>query len=511
MEEPMTKFTFQQPFWQANYGIPLRAEYADNPLILTLPVYTQDQALQYLSVRPDYHEEMRQGTSPERLEALLEASDFFQPLTQHLDLEQRFARMLRRGYLGRNPLAHGYWVETHTRCQSLTNFVPGQAHQSARTQGFTLLGISGIGKSRALERILMLYPQVIVHDHFKERRFTWVQLVWLKLDCPQDGSLKGLCQAFFEEVDTILGTNYYATYASQGKATTDQMLVFMARVARLHSIGTLVIDELQNLRQGSGNMAEKMLNFFVQLDNIIGVPMILVGTPKALDLLAGEFRRARRAIGQGDPIWNRMPEQDPDWDLLIDALWGYQFVQKAAPLTPQLRHALYIESQGITDVAIKLYFLTQIAAIFYGTEDITSKSLHQTALRDLQLIQPFIIALRHNDRQALLRYDDIRKIDLREVIKAKPSAVGNSRNPDIASLPIASATPLEEERQDAPATNGSYKKIPVTGYENLRAAGLTRSTLGVSSAIGREGIFLDLPKEELANAMSGVPTTGERT
>ncbi len=476
------RFTFQRPLWMASYQTPMHPSYAGNPLILALPpAYTPEQALHCLRLQPPYEDEWRLRPAVERMETLLNAADFFQPLTQHLDLEQRFSRMLRRGYVGRNPLDHGYWAHTHEQCKTMSEFVPGTTHQAACVQGFTLLGISGIGKSRALERILSLYPQVVLHEAFAGKRFTWVQLVWLKLDCPQDGSLKGLCQGFFEEVDAILGTNYYATYAVHGKASTDQMLVFMARVARLHSIGTMVIDELQNLRQANGNMAERVLNFFVQLDNTIGVPIILVGTPKALDLLAGEFRRARRAVGQGDPIWNRMPEQDADWQLLIDTLWGYQLVREPCPLTPGLRHLLYEESQGITDIAIKLYFLAQMNAIFQGKEQITAKLLHQTAQRDLQLVQPFVTALRTNDQRAIRVYEDIRSIDLRATsavaLNAAPSTPSTaSLSPSAITAPVSSEQSVLNEDPKASQTHPPKKETvaPETGYASFAERGLTR-------------------------------------
>jgi hypothetical protein len=302
------QFTCQRPYWLASYHVPTHARYVGNPLIEALPEpYTSEQALHFLRLHPTYEDAWRNKPSRERLEVLLSLADFFQPLTQHLDLEQRFSRMLRHGYISRNPLEQGYWAQTREQCKAMAEFVPGAMHQGARAQGFTLLGISGIGKSRALERILSLYPQVILHEAFAGKRFTWVQLVWLKLDCPQDGSLKGLCQGFFEEVDAILGTNYYATYALHGRASTDQMLVSMARVARLHSLGTLVIDELQNLRQATGNMAERVLNFFVQLDNTIGVPVIL----KSQVPRQGWFRYCPQCVEEdralyGECYWHRL-------------------------------------------------------------------------------------------------------------------------------------------------------------------------------------------------------------
>ncbi len=39
-----------------------------------------------------------------------------------------------------------------------------------------------------------------------------------------------------------------------------------------------------------------MLNFFVTLVNTIGLPVILVGTPKARDIFEKDFRSARRSV-----------------------------------------------------------------------------------------------------------------------------------------------------------------------------------------------------------------------
>ena len=37
----------------------------------------------------------------------------------------------------------------------------------------------------------------------------------MKLDCPFDGSLKGLCMSFFSELDRLLGSNYLNKFGSQ--------------------------------------------------------------------------------------------------------------------------------------------------------------------------------------------------------------------------------------------------------------------------------------------------------
>ncbi|MEI2614896.1 MAG: ATP-binding protein [Methylotenera sp.] len=65
-----------------------------------------------------------------------------------------------------------------------------QAKSTARS--LSLIGCSGSGKSTTLNRILATYPQVIFHE-----KYNFTQIVYLKLDCPHDGSLKNLCYHFF--------------------------------------------------------------------------------------------------------------------------------------------------------------------------------------------------------------------------------------------------------------------------------------------------------------------------
>lgn len=71
-----------------------------------------------------------------------------------------------------------------------------------------------------------------------------------------------------------------------------------------------------------------MLNFFVNLINNVGVPVILVGTPKAVKVLQGDFRQARRGSGVGgDMIYDRI-QKDEVWDLLVNSIWHYQWTRK---------------------------------------------------------------------------------------------------------------------------------------------------------------------------------------
>ena len=273
-----------------------------------------------------------------------------------------------------------------------------------------------------MENYLSLYPQVIVHTKYHGEDFLLKQLVWLKLECPREGSIKSLCIHFFLTVDDILGTNYYENYGS-GRRTLDELLAGMIRVASWHYLGLLSVDEIQNLSEAKSGGEAKMINFFVQLENIIGVPFNLIGTSDAHALLMGRFRQARRACEQGAIYWQRMKEIDdesedegaegsegdddsprqkahPVWEEFVRALWDYQYLRTPQSLKENLlkdtrAHALYEESQGITGVAVTLYFLAQRRAIVRGGEErLTAGTIRTVAKENQHIIKPMLDSLK---------------------------------------------------------------------------------------------------------------------
>ena len=60
--------------------------------------------------------------------------------------------------------------------------------------------------------------------------------------------------------------------------------------------------------------------FFLQLMNTLGVPVILIGTYAAMEILSRELCQIRRSCGQGDLIWDRMANDDV-WRLFTESLW----------------------------------------------------------------------------------------------------------------------------------------------------------------------------------------------
>jgi hypothetical protein len=238
---------------EAVYREPETADYAGNPLIEALPpVLTTEQAMLGLAYYPDYDPSQRSAPDHVRYHLIQNGLRFFAPLDIHLDLERRFSCLIRIGYTERNPLAIGFWDEVRARVEAASQYgtisAPRRNQWPSSAAGFNIVGMSGVGKSFSVERVLSLYPQVIHHSRYQGRNFTYSQITWLKLDCPFDGNTKGLCVEFFKAIDSVLGTNYYRNYAGRGRLQ-DELLSNISLVAGNHCLGVLVIDEIQRLSQ----------------------------------------------------------------------------------------------------------------------------------------------------------------------------------------------------------------------------------------------------------------------
>ncbi|MBF4270378.1 ATP-binding protein, partial [Vibrio anguillarum] len=102
----------------------------------------------------------------------------------------------------------------------------------------------------------------------------------------------------FRAMDRALGTsNYERQYSMSKRPSIETLLAAMAQVANAHAVGVLIIDEIQHLSRSRSGGSEKMLNFFVTLVNTIGLPVILVGTPRAREIFEADMRSARRGSG----------------------------------------------------------------------------------------------------------------------------------------------------------------------------------------------------------------------
>ena len=336
--------------------------------------------------------------------------DYFQPLGTHLLLSERISVMIRGGYVGRNPktgdlqkhLQNGY---ERVQKGELDVFRFEDARSTA--QSLLLIGCSGSGKTTSLHRILATYPQVIYHPALNLE-----QVVYLKIDCSHNGSLKEICLNFFRALDRAIGSNYERRYGLK-RHGIETMLALMSQIANAHALGLLVIDEIQHLSRSRSGGSQEMLNFFVTMVNIIGVPVMLIGTPKAREIFEADLRSARRGAGFGAIFWDPIQQTqrgkpNQEWIAFTDNLWRLQLLQrKDALLSDDIRDVWYELSQGVMDIVVKLFVLAQLRALALGNERITPGLLRQVYQDELKPVHPMLEALRSGVPERIARYSDL--------------------------------------------------------------------------------------------------------
>lgn len=388
-------------------GLP---EYDENPFIAALPkIKDRKAAITALVSAPKFSEEEINFGAEIRVHAMQRLiNDFFQPQAQHINLETRISILIRQGYLGRNPATPDFIKHLNNGYDRVVNkdiSITTRTDVNVTANSFSIIGPSGCGKSKAIEKILKQYDKVIYHPDLK-----LTQIPWLKLECPSNGSLKQLCKSFFVALDKRLGTQYKNKYGKP-RSGADEMIAEMAQLANLHAIGVLIIDEIQNLSVHRSGGEAPMMNFFVTLVNDIGIPVILVGTPKARRLIAKDFSQARRGSGLGSVMWERL-KQDKHWEKLTDLIWNYQWLHCKTKLTNEIRDVLYDCSQGIIDILVKLYVLSQWRAMLTKAEQLSADLILKTYQDEFKAVHPMLSALRSGKPEAIEKFGDLKMPDI---------------------------------------------------------------------------------------------------
>lgn len=384
-------------------------EYKGNPLLETLPpVMNSKEIMKGLLHYPAHSDEERKELRHYRIHYLRRLNKFFQPFFRHSILYEMFDCALRQSYLQRNPLDRKEKVHLNNIYSSMLDgeFVHN-LETSVASEGFLIIGISGGGKSRSINRLLSMYPQVIQHTEYEEEFFMRTQVVYLKIDCPHDGTLKGLAVAFFSELDRVLGTNYAMTKMRGGRATVTQLMLAIENLIVIHAIGILIVDEIQHLSIAKSQGEEMMMNFFVTLTNRCKIPIIFVGTPKTEALFGKALRQTRRMCGQGYLTWENLEKDSSEWKLFVEVIWKYQWTKEITLLTDELHDAFYESCQGIIAVAIKSYILTQMETMKKKKEVITPRMFQEASKKHLRILKPMLLAIKSGNKAEMKKYEDI--------------------------------------------------------------------------------------------------------
>ncbi len=395
---------------QARYTEQRIPAFRNNPLICALPPTPSDEELaDELFDLPEFNVEQREWPVGDRLHMVAGLSTFLSPLERHLRLARAFDTLIREGY-ARRGIRTAEHIKVYQRLYEARQEGHAFRRDALRTTSSqlsaALIGWPGTGKTTAIRRIFARYPEAIEHP---EHRIT--QIPYLHIECPHDGiSVKGLTASIFRKLDQFVpDCNYTELYPPSRSAET--LLNDCARAMHNHYVGVLVVDEIHNLKN-AGKTKTSLMAALVTASNELNVPIVFVGTNKAVRVLGADMSPARRSSAAGFPAWEALEcsgnlDEPGEWEYFLLALWRYQWIKNPVPLDAFMSNFVFECTQGIPDIAIKFFACAQWRAMLDGSETFSMDTLSAIMSNELVRTKPMLDAIRDCDMDALNRYEDI--------------------------------------------------------------------------------------------------------
>lgn len=373
-----------------------------NPLIAHLPSPPDGEldSFRALSVKHPFDPKQREQPDAHRKILTGELRKFYVPsLKAHHNAHSGIVSQIWDGYLNRNPCT----PEGQARLHGL------DVASTWRPTISLLAGCSGMGKSTLISRVMSsLGPQLVAHREFQGEPFVEKQILYMRRNIPELCTVKSLCSAFGTHADEILGTKlFHGVFEKLRGGSREQYVHEIRKIVLNYHVGILVLDEFQNLSL-VGLGAEKVIAFLSLLRDELGIPILLCGTYKSLELLRSNMTTARR-LAEGGYFDLERPRRSDDssWQMLCKAAWTLQWVKSPQDFSEEICAELYGVSQGITAIMLETFRKAQMTAITERTETVNAALIRRVFDEQMEPLHPAIHALRSNNLELMSKFDDL--------------------------------------------------------------------------------------------------------
>ena len=312
---------------------------ADNPFLAALPeMLPRNEFLSATRSTPGLPHDLPQMFSEERRQSLPLLASLFVPLDYMYAVYDQLYRAIRETYTTRT---------TMEEIRQINSLFCGKENVSYATQAASgsILGVPGIGKTSTIRRALETMPQVIEHTEYMGQPFYCKQVLYLRIECPSDCSVKTLALNLLSAPDRAIGSDYLHQLISLRSIAASAVATQVKILCMTHHVGLLLVDEIQNAVETAqrNRQIKPLLKFLVELTNDTATAVYFVGTPVAEQLFVSQEHLKRRTRGI------RLLPLKPDgtYRRILEQLWLYQFTPQQAPLTEKLSNKLFDHSGGI--------------------------------------------------------------------------------------------------------------------------------------------------------------------
>lgn len=305
--------------------------------------------------------------------------EFFEPISTSLDIATRIYRLIRKGYLNRDPTKLSVRKMTMELAENSGRDLKALPWFSTYAKGMTITGITGLGKSFEVNRALQLLPQCV--EHGRSQIAGWAsmrQVTYLYVAMSHDGSLGGLLMQILCALDEVIGTQYSQDKAFT-KSSNEKLAVRLGIIFRNHGVGVLVIDEIQRRNFEGHGRGDLAATFFLRLLNF-GIPVVLIGNTLGMSALYS-FSQDVRRIGSGGTIHlHPLQKEEFDWtNCLAPALWRQSVMSEPSSIKNS-GELLFRYSGGIRDYACRILIAAQRLALDLGNRFVTEDHMMQAFL-----------------------------------------------------------------------------------------------------------------------------------
>lgn len=342
---------------------------ADNPFLAALPeMLPRDEFLSTIRSTPGLPHDLPRMSPEERRQSLPMLASLFVPLDYMYAVYDQLYRAIRETYTTRTAMEE---------IRQINALFCGKENISYATQAASgsVLGVPGIGKTSTIRRALETMPQVIEHTEYMGQPFFCKQVLYLRIECPSDCSVKTLALNLLSALDRAIGSDYLHQLISLRSIAASAVATQVKILCMTHHVGLLLVDEIQNAVETAqrNRQIKPLLKFLVELTNDTATAVYFVGTPIAEQLFTSQEHLKRRTRGI------RLLPLKPDgtYRRSLEQLWLYQFTPQQASLTEKLSNKLFDHSGGIPAYVIKIFQECQAQALLMGQARIDERGMQR--------------------------------------------------------------------------------------------------------------------------------------